>query len=213
MRKTLIFIRIWFVLITSIAGIAVIVGRAQPSSEHVSQLHLTHCVLPCWIGIVPGKTRMDEAFRRLTEVYGNLPGYYISRNSLRILLEAPTLKWNVVVLPDGWHQDTIVQLIHFNFQGIMMGELIPFCDKPTHISVWPTQGSGVVALVCNNYRVGIGIIGQSQVGSSNEASGLILAGPLESAKYWVESSSGVRWHGFSSYPLMDLWAKFSVMND
>ncbi len=44
-------------------------GNAQPPPDALAQLHLTDCALPCWIGIVPGETRFDEAVRLVSAVY------------------------------------------------------------------------------------------------------------------------------------------------
>lgn len=46
------------------------IGRATPLPEEVAFLHLGDmCELPCWIGIMPGKTTTDEAKKILSKVY------------------------------------------------------------------------------------------------------------------------------------------------
>lgn len=40
-------------------------GSLQPLPQAMSELHLTECALPCWLGIVPGETTFDEALERL----------------------------------------------------------------------------------------------------------------------------------------------------
>jgi hypothetical protein len=51
---------------------AVLFGRQQPLPESVAMLRLTDCELPCWIGIVPGKTTIGEARDRVLRTYPDL---------------------------------------------------------------------------------------------------------------------------------------------
>jgi hypothetical protein len=69
---------LWFgsrlCLALSLTIVAVmIVGRRQPASEGLVLLHLTDCAPPCWIGIVPGQTALNDARYRLGEVFGREP--------------------------------------------------------------------------------------------------------------------------------------------
>jgi hypothetical protein len=45
------------------------VGGQTHSSSWIKVLHLTDCELPCWIGIVPGETKVEEAETRLKLTY------------------------------------------------------------------------------------------------------------------------------------------------
>jgi hypothetical protein len=45
------------------------VGARQPQPPIVEGLRLDDCALPCWVGIVPGQTTMDEAYRRMVEAF------------------------------------------------------------------------------------------------------------------------------------------------
>ena len=67
-------------LITLLAAIgsAVIVGRSQPLSPDVTLLHLNECPLPCWIGIMPGETTVEQASKRIQAVFGSQAGIQIS---------------------------------------------------------------------------------------------------------------------------------------
>lgn len=51
---------VWFLLIGLIGG-SRLVGHQQPTPDRLALLQLDYCKLPCWIGIVPGKTRFTEA--------------------------------------------------------------------------------------------------------------------------------------------------------
>ena len=55
---------------------AMLIGRAQPLPERVALLHLNDmCKLPCWIGITPGVTTLNDAVTRIKDVYGKLPNF------------------------------------------------------------------------------------------------------------------------------------------
>jgi hypothetical protein len=56
---------------------AVILGRSLPVRPGLAMLHLSDCALPCWIGIIPGKTTLLEARKQIQEVFGKSPDYRI----------------------------------------------------------------------------------------------------------------------------------------
>src|SRR4051812_20780951 len=55
--------------LTAFVGTTVIAGRHDSAPDHLAILHLTDCTLPCWIGIVPGQTTLDQAGERIDAVY------------------------------------------------------------------------------------------------------------------------------------------------
>src|SRR3954462_1437716 len=50
-------------------GGAILLGRRQPLPDAVAMLHLDMCAPPCWIGISPGVTTLDEAEHQLKKVF------------------------------------------------------------------------------------------------------------------------------------------------
>ena len=48
---------------------AVFVGRQKPLPAAFAIYHLSDCKLPCWIGIIPGKTSLGEALARIDSTY------------------------------------------------------------------------------------------------------------------------------------------------
>lgn len=59
-----------------VAIIAVIlVGQQQPPSIWSTILRLNQCELPCWIGIIPGKTTLKEAQEQIEQAY-SYPSFY-----------------------------------------------------------------------------------------------------------------------------------------
>src|SRR5438067_348965 len=63
--------------------VALGIGSRQPASNILAQLHLTDCALPCWLGIMPGKTSFDEAVQHVTAVY---PSYDVTIQDTQIFI-------------------------------------------------------------------------------------------------------------------------------
>lgn len=61
-------------------GTAILIGRQQPQSERLAVLHLSDCAPPCWLDIVPGVTRLDDAIPRIKARYANILDYNTSFN-------------------------------------------------------------------------------------------------------------------------------------
>ncbi len=47
----------------------------QPMPERITALDLTFCQLPCWIGINPGQTTLDEASQYILDAYSDQSKY------------------------------------------------------------------------------------------------------------------------------------------
>lgn len=60
-----------FILLLCAVSIALVVHTAHstPPPTNIAFLHLSDCALPCWIGIVPGKTTISEAQALIQHVY------------------------------------------------------------------------------------------------------------------------------------------------
>jgi hypothetical protein len=69
MQRFLVYAFTLSALCTLLVGVARWVGARQPQHALVEGLRLTDCALPCWIGITPGQTMMEEAYQRLAEVF------------------------------------------------------------------------------------------------------------------------------------------------
>jgi hypothetical protein len=55
----------------ALISVAVVAGRSESPSTGAQLLRLSDCAPPCWIGIVPGVTTFDAAYRRYAEVFGS----------------------------------------------------------------------------------------------------------------------------------------------
>jgi hypothetical protein len=54
-----------------------LVGGQQAVPASIARLHLTDCMPPCWIGIVPGETTIEQAKARMVAIYGEHDGVQI----------------------------------------------------------------------------------------------------------------------------------------
>lgn len=63
-------------------GICLIASRPKLPTvpDSLSIFHFEYCALPCWIGITPGFTTLNEAKRLIHFVYGNSSEYEISED-------------------------------------------------------------------------------------------------------------------------------------
>jgi hypothetical protein len=61
-----------FLASTLVLGLVLVISRLQPpspQSKTLEKLHLLDCPLPCWIGIIPGKTTIGEARTHIENAY------------------------------------------------------------------------------------------------------------------------------------------------
>src|SRR5579863_9750410 len=75
MKRILRLILILCVTYTLIISLAILIGHLKPLTASLTMLHLTKCDLPCWIGIVPGKTTQNEAVELLKRDYSDNANY------------------------------------------------------------------------------------------------------------------------------------------
>src|SRR5258708_35642435 len=75
MRRLFTLILILCLIVSAFTGAAILIGPRLPLPEHLAMLHLTDCAPPCWIGIMPGVTTLDEAYPLIKARYANLPDY------------------------------------------------------------------------------------------------------------------------------------------
>jgi hypothetical protein len=71
MRWLILRILSVYIILTALCGMAMVIGRLQPIPTRLATLRLTDCKLPCWMGIVPGQTRFNEAKKRVIQGFKN----------------------------------------------------------------------------------------------------------------------------------------------
>src|SRR5260221_12733466 len=68
------------VILSLIVGGGVFVARRQLLPDYLSGLHLTDCEIPCWMGIIPGKTTLSEAQQIIMTAFADSRIYKASIN-------------------------------------------------------------------------------------------------------------------------------------
>ena len=81
MRRLFTLILALCLFFTVFTGAAILIGQQQPVPERLILLHLADCTPPCWIGIVPGVTTLDDAAIRAAATYRNPSKYAIALNA------------------------------------------------------------------------------------------------------------------------------------
>src|SRR5260221_4403477 len=72
MKRLLLFLYTLIVVFVLAIIMVLLIGYSQPIPEHITLIHLGDiCNLPCWIGIIPGKTHVAEARRIIANIYND----------------------------------------------------------------------------------------------------------------------------------------------
>lgn len=61
-------VALWLALLVLLSS-SILLGRQQPIPPPLAIFRLHDCLLPCWIGIIPGETTVQEAQQIITAVY------------------------------------------------------------------------------------------------------------------------------------------------
>ena len=206
-----VLVLLFFALIT--ASLALL-GRQQPAPTLVQMLHLTDCALPCWIGIIPGKTTLADARTRIIDVFGH-SGDLVTFD----LISAPGLVWinverpkdpvGVLLITMTAHDNRMVDAITFDFSSIYLRDRLHLADVVNVLGV-PSR----VMLPIYPNKSGKSM-GEFSVLYGNNQSGLIATALLNNPIDWEEEiqllvlygrgqmpidpfSESHRWHGFGS---------------
>jgi hypothetical protein len=75
MQKLLLRTFLLWVALTSGIAVAIRVGNQQALPSLAKQLHLADCLIPCWAGIILGKTSRKDAVKYVTALSGTLTLY------------------------------------------------------------------------------------------------------------------------------------------
>jgi hypothetical protein len=130
MRRLLSILPFVIVVLVISAGTARTLGGRQPAPPLLAMLHLTDCAPPCWIGIVPGKTTIEEARQRMNSVYSSYPGEYtlsfdgdMPRGLLWASLDDARESLGVIWITIDAQSDNVVDVIRFDFNSIYVQKL------------------------------------------------------------------------------------------
>lgn len=105
-------------------------GNAQPPAAALVGLHLTDCALPCWIGIVPGVTRFDEAVRLVSAVYPQAE-VTITGQDKAPRFNADTDFGQILLLADRAGIVHRISLPLYKLHGLMLADVAGLLGRPT----------------------------------------------------------------------------------
>ncbi|HLY26794.1 MAG TPA: hypothetical protein VKQ72_10675 [Aggregatilineales bacterium] len=131
-------------------GLVIFVARQQPLPPRLAMLHLTDCALPCWIGITPGVTPVEQVKARIESVYGDSKVYHISEDSPNSLdirrLENREMSPEMIVQWIPTQQtDAYWQTISIN-ADLDAGDAVDLLGTPSGTAVMAYQGGLVTGL-------------------------------------------------------------------
>src|SRR5690606_7961956 len=136
MQKLLLYALAIFTVCAFFVGGAQWVGARQPQPALVEGLRLTECALPCWIGITPGQTTMEQAYTRLAEAFHyTRTGNQIEADRFRNLHFFIPVNSPVRALPVTLHtledKVTLVQLVITDRRRLTFADIILAYGAPT----------------------------------------------------------------------------------
>src|SRR5579859_3969788 len=65
-------------ILSACIGLVIFIARQQPLPPRLAMLHLTDCAPPCWIGITPGVTTVEQVKAQIEAVYGDPKTYRVN---------------------------------------------------------------------------------------------------------------------------------------
>ena len=103
-------------------------ARRQLPPDYLAALHFADCAIPCWIGIDPGTTTLDEAYPQISALFDNDAIYqaavirYPSSESMTLTLQSRVEPANNIVVMLKGRADGVIETISFFFtQKINLG--------------------------------------------------------------------------------------------
>lgn len=142
-------------ILTVLISAAIFIGRQHPPAAYVAWLHLTDCKLPCWLGIVPGKTTLAEARTRIFKAFpgsvqtnkGN-PGYFLINDTRDHFVAQVAINLGEISVEDKTVVDTVyvltTQLDRALSSQMNLGELQSVIGAP--ISVFRSNKTSLISI-------------------------------------------------------------------
>jgi hypothetical protein len=157
---------VFVVSVTIVCGAVIVIARQVPLPRWLTALHFEMCEPPCWIGIQPGVTTLDEAIERVRSAY-SLPDYVIKDSAVTLNTERI-----VNVFAKGEHAVTvtfyltdyrIVNAIDFYLaqSSTFLGKPATYADihgflgVPSYMSIQSWYGDTLISYPSSNGRVNV----------------------------------------------------------
>jgi hypothetical protein len=205
MRRLILWLAALIAVFSLAALIAVQLGRRQPLPERVAMLHLTDCELPCWIGIVPGKTTRGEARQRIYELYDEIWGHGVGfavregGAAIEIWTKRADIRFKVFLNSDDIDDDAIVGNLVLDLSGdftpyLKLAQLHALFGAPDFVSRQDIPSDLGVVYLMRRFSVGTSSFKCVRITGDEVVHSLYLHGePLNSEQVINGMES---WRGF-----------------
>lgn len=205
-------IGLWMALFVMVCA-AIIANRAAPASTAIVLLNLSECELPCWLGIIPGKTTFAEATDRIQKFYSATSLRLTKITPTSFMIERPSSGDAVVV--QFWisqnPSEVLLQRIDFSwndnsFEAPTIGDMHLILGHPQFVQSLVVSPGQLLSLIAfPKVRVSAVIIRSAcppnGLWMDDRLSKLILFADTRAQELFVSGTQ--KWRGFNHcYPFM-----------
>src|SRR5260221_10448323 len=137
------------------------IARQQPLPQVVTRLNLTECQLPCWSGIVPGTTRIEDISPQLTTRFNDSTGYTLDDGQASpmksLLIRDNRTLYSITVDTYAVSTTTEIQYLWLYFvapqkgEHLRVGDIVNLLGAPDLVSL--QRGPDAVMLLYAQQRV------------------------------------------------------------
>ncbi|MEO8609885.1 MAG: hypothetical protein ABI690_18475 [Chloroflexota bacterium] len=195
--------------------LSLLVSGLQPPSPQfktLEMLHLVDCKLPCWIGIIPGKTTISEARMLIENTYPDEAyeitlgqNVYDGTDWLNIQNRHDDsdfyVSLNVWQKPENKTENMIIDQITLSGAELTLGEWYFVLGSPQVLSVTWGNHYAVPNMLYNRWNVRLTLYNPRDnfaVDSPYISAGMLdLYDPVEWGKTYRPAYQ-IKWHGFST---------------
>jgi len=142
MRLLISRVVLMILLLSTFMGLAIVVGRQRSSSHAITILHLNDCTLPCWIGIMPGKTTLAEGRANILSVFGQTNNDLLRESTYNFTVRnrAGNPSFSIYLETFSGADDDPVDSVILSLEQPDMqpsiGELFAITGAPSHVFSW-----------------------------------------------------------------------------
>jgi len=157
-RLVRLAVPIWSILLVSIGIVTAIAHQQTPV---LAFLHLDHCQLPCWVGVIPGKTTIGE-LKALVAKYYSSKGYKAVARDISVEIHddlTGKMLFRVVPLVPKLTltDDDIVQSLELQFWetigDVRLGDVFVAFDRPDQMVTWGMGGGSFPSLTYERHNI------------------------------------------------------------
>lgn len=130
MRRLILTIMLVMALLALLIGAAQAVSHARPASESLQVLRLTDCALPCWLGIMPGRTTLGEAADILSEAFPANAVVAVNRESIVMTYDDGPNRF-IAVISTRLYVVSQVTIRTSEMRSFMLADVITHYGDPT----------------------------------------------------------------------------------